>query len=249
MTAVTTRDTCLLATLLLALSAVLYCTQFLVFDDAHLIGLNLLGDLAFLPLQVLMVTVLLDRVMSVRDRQARLHKLNMVIGTFFSDTGTPLLRVLAPLTQNSAEISAHACIGPDWSPERVRDSVIALGAVEPRVSLTPEAMEALRDTLCDRRGFLISLLENPVLMEHESFTDLLWAVFHLQEELAARASLHGLPDSDLRHLTTDAERAYARLLRSWVAYMQHLRSDYPYLFSFAARTNPLRTDACAEVVQ
>ena len=33
------------------------------------------------------------------------------------------------------------------------------------------------------------LLENPVLLEHQAFTDLLRAVFHLAEELAYRKSV------------------------------------------------------------
>jgi len=31
---------------------------------------------------------------------------------------------------------------------------------------------------------LLGLLGNPNLLEHDSFTDLLWAVFHLMEELS-----------------------------------------------------------------
>jgi hypothetical protein len=84
-------------------------------------------------------------------------------------------------------------------------------------------------------------------MEHERFTDLLWAVSHLEEELAARRSLEGLPPSDLAHLAGDAERAYGRLLAQWLEYMIHLQRFYPYLFSFAARTNPLREGARVEV--
>jgi hypothetical protein len=40
--------------------------------------------------------------------------------------------------------------------------------------------------LLSKRDFLVALMENPNLLEHESFTDLLWAVFHLVEELAVR---------------------------------------------------------------
>jgi len=51
--------------------------------------------------------------------------------------------------------------------------------------------------------FMLSLLENPNLLEHDSFTDLLLAIFHLSEELAARDTLVGLPQSDYEHLAGD----------------------------------------------
>jgi len=54
-----------------------------------------------------------------------------------------------------------------------------------------------------------------------------------------------LPDSDLDHLSGDIRRAYGLILIEWVAYMRHLHSDYPYLFSLALRTSPFdpRADA------
>ena len=39
----------------------------------------------------------------------------------------------------------------------------------------------------------------------------------------------------------------ARLIGQWLEYLIHLKRDYPYLFSFAARTNPLRPGARPEV--
>ncbi|MBI5656126.1 MAG: hypothetical protein HZC44_04605, partial [Geobacter sp.] len=94
-----------------------------------------------------------------------------------------------------------------------------------------------------RRQFMLGLMGNPNLLEHDEFTDLLWAVFHLIEELEARQNFIGLPEADLDHLSGDIRRAYVNLLRQWLVYMQHLKNDYPYLFSLAVRTNPLNPEA------
>ena len=51
-----------------------------------------------------------------------------------------------------------------------------------------EALVNLHNFLAKKREILLHLLENPNLLEHESFTDLLWAVFHLSDELC-RAKL------------------------------------------------------------
>ncbi|MGC9554225.1 MAG: hypothetical protein ACP5EK_02835 [Thermoplasmatota archaeon] len=67
---------------------------------------------------------------------------------------------------------------------------------------------------------------------------MLRAVFHLTEELAHRKDFSGLPDTDLGHLATDIRRAYVLMVHEWLDYMQHLKDNYPYLFSLALRTNP-----------
>ncbi len=63
--------------------------------------------------------------------------------------------------------------------------------------------EHLRAFLAERRGFMLRLLENPMLMEHEMFTDLLLAVFHLTEELTHRRKVTDLLAADQAHLAGD----------------------------------------------
>jgi hypothetical protein len=84
-------------------------------------------------------------------------------------------------------------------------------------------------------------------LEHESFTELLWAVFHLAEELSHRSMIKDLPDTDYVHLNGDIKRVYQLLVREWLSHMEHLKQVYPYLFSLAVRTNPFDPEASAEV--
>ena len=88
--------------------------------------------------------------------------------------------------------------------------------------------------------------ENPNLLEHESFAELLWAVSHLSEELDHRQNLGNLTQTDSKHLAGDIERAYRLLMREWLSYMEHLKKEYPYLFSLAVRTNPFDPEASVE---
>ncbi|MBE0634895.1 two pore domain potassium channel family protein, partial [Candidatus Bipolaricaulota bacterium] len=50
--------------------------------------------------------------------------------------------------------------------------------------------------LDDKRDFLLRLLENPNLLEHEAFTALLRAVLHVTEELWYRDDLSMLTAPD-----------------------------------------------------
>jgi hypothetical protein len=108
-------------------------------------------------------------------------------------------------------------------------------------------IDQMRSLLIDKRAFLLRLLENPNLLEHDEFTELLWAVFHLAEELSNRETVHGLPDTDYDHLAGDIKRASGLLVREWLSYMEHLKGNYPYLFSLAVRTNPFNPQASVEV--
>jgi hypothetical protein len=95
----------------------------------------------------------------------------------------------------------------------------------------------------EKRSFVLALLQNPSLLEHERFTDLLWAVCHLTEELDARNDFTGLPASDTQHLGGDVRRAYALLVREWLRYVEHLQENYPYIYSLAVRLNPFNPNA------
>ncbi len=107
----------------------------------------------------------------------------------------------------------------------------------------------MRETLVDKQQFLLRLLENPNLLEHERFTDLLWATFHLTEELEARQSLVDLPPADLNHISVDIERLYSRLVLEWVAYVEHLQTSYPFLFSLVTRTHPFIKESAAVIME
>ena len=100
------------------------------------------------------------------------------------------------------------------------------------------SLEELHMFLSHYKGFMLALLENPQLFEHDRFTDLLHAVFHLAEELNARERLIDLPTTDYNHLSGDLTRVYSQLVIEWLEYMQHLKKKYPYLFSLSMRMNP-----------
>jgi len=233
--------------ILIALSGLTYFVHYLIFRDAHHIFLYLIGDVAFVFLEVLLVTMVLHGLLSHREKRAMLKKLNMVIGVFFSEVGTQLMKHLASFDHRSSEISKCLVVRSEWSDKefsKVRKDVTGYpSAIDCKLG----DLNGMKNLLSSRRDFLLALLENPNLLEHESFTNLLWAVFHLAEELASRKDLTRLSDPDYQHIAGDMKRAYALLLSEWLAYMSHLKSDYPYLFSLAMRTNPFDPGASVEI--
>ncbi|NSW58210.1 MAG: hypothetical protein HPY44_19560 [Armatimonadetes bacterium] len=244
----TRREFGLAVGVLLGLAALMHFVHYLIFRDAHHIFIYLLGDIAFLPVDILVLVLIVERVLADRERRARAHKLNMVIGAFFSELGRPLLQGLDRCSVPDESLRGLLGVDMHWTERQLRDAITRVRAIEVAMRPAPSELSQLRDLLKTNRAFLLSLLENPNLMEHETFTDCLWEVFHLCEELEARTDLTALPATDMHHLAADARRAYQALLVQWLQYMLHLKHDYPYLFSFAARTNPFRPDASVEVL-
>ena len=107
----------------------------------------------------------------------------------------------------------------------------------------------LRTRLDQEKAYLLGLLGNQALLEHETFTDLLWAVTHVAEELRARGDFEHLPATDRAHLVVDVKRAYQLLGVQWIDYLQHLQTQYPFLFSLAVRQNPLDPAASITVTE
>lgn len=237
----------LIAAALLAASATLYGVHYLLFQDAHHIGLYLVTDLAFLPVEVLLVGLIVERLLARHERRQRLRKMNMVIGTFFSELGTRLLGDLAPGIEDRDEVLPHLAVGGVWKPRDYARALDNLRAVNFCTSTDRLDLAVLKQTLLAKRDFLVLLLANPNLMEHERFTDLLWAVFHLMEELAARPSLDDLPAPDRNHLAGDVRRVYTQLAGEWLRYCRHLQESYPYIFSVVIRTHPLQDHPSAIV--
>lgn len=236
-----------LALILILLSALFYFIHYLIFRDLHHIMLYLIGDIAFLFVDVLIVMLVLHRLLEYREKQLILKKLNMVIGTFFSEVGTELLKRCAQFDPDLSKLAAHLVVTGGWSDRQFLSAHKQIQGYQLSVNTKKGDLEEVKSFLVSKRQFMLGLLENPNMLDHESFTNLLWAVFHLTDELAHRADLKKLPETDYQHLAGDIKRAYHGLILQWLDYMKYLKHDYPYLFSLATRTNPFDAGATVEV--
>lgn len=232
-----------LGIILIVSSALLYFLHFLIFKDAHHIFIYLLGDIAFIPIEVLIVTLIIRRLLIEREKQQILEKMNMVIGAFFSEVGSQLLEYLIGFDSNLDKIKNTLIVEKEWVN---KDFLIAKRNFKNHnyvIDRKKGDLGKLFIFLKERRTFLLRLLENPVLLEHQNFSNLLWAVFHFTDELIHRKDIKNLPDSDYEHLSGDMKRVYVFLIEEWLDYMKHLQKKYPYLFSLALRTNPFDSNA------
>jgi len=230
----------ILGAIFIASSALIYFIHYRIFHDVHHIFIYMVGDLAFLPLEVFLVVIVIESILSRREKQTRMEKLNMVVGTFFSEVGNHLLADFLGFCKNRKEICRYLNVTQDWTASDFKKAKDCAYAMTPPLDYLNMDLGKLKSFLIRKRDFLVRLLDNPNILEHERFTSLLWAAFHLDEELEARQSLKDLPESDLEHIANDIHRVYGQLAAQWLAYLEHLKSEYPFLYSLILRTHPFQ---------
>jgi len=229
--------------LLLILSASVYFIHYLIFRDLEHIEIFMLSDLAFVFIEVFLVTLIINALLSEREKQSKLKKMNSLIGAFFSEVGNNLLSKISPADINLKKIWDTLAVYDDWNAQNFIEVSKKIKSYDYKIDYNKIDFEHLNNFLSQKRDFLVGLLESPFVMEHENFTDMIHAVYHLTQELNYRNDFKNLPESDYEHLAKDIERAYSLLAHQWIEYMRNLKKEYPYIFSLYMRTNPFNLGA------
>jgi len=225
---------------LVVFSALFYLLHYFLFKDAHHIFVYLIGDIAFVFIEVLLVTLILHQLLNNREKKERLEKLNLVIGSFYSEMGLKLLRLFCSNDKGINKIQSKLKFDSEWINNDFKSIKSMISSYDFEIQLNKSLLDQLYDYLNLKRDFLLRILENPTLHEHEIFTDLIQAIFHICDELCVRSESNGeIPLTDYNHLTVDIKRAYSLCVLQWIDYAQYLKSNYPFLYSFASNNNPL----------
>ena len=236
-----------LALFLVAASVTIYSIKMLVLHNPENTIDYLFNSIGFLPISVLLVTVVLNSLLTIRAKEEKMQKLNVVIGTFFAEVGNHLLVVFSDFDDDVSVLRNKLIIDDEWSDDRFRAVLASIDEYPFTVKWDEIDFAELDQFLMQKRDFLLRMLENPVLLENQTFTELLRAVFHLNEELQRRPGFDCLPDSDCQHIGGDINRVYKELVSEWIRYMKYLKNNYPYMYSLALRTNPFDETAVAIV--
>ena len=208
--------------------------QYLIFHQTQNTLFYLFQDLAFVPIQVSMVTIILNRFLNVIETRKKVKKTNVIISTFFVEAGTSIMAVMSEFNHNDNEL--YGII----KKEELNNKKAYL--LKKRVKefqydiyIDTDKLEKLTSILNKYRDFTLNMLGNDNLLEHDSFTDMLWAVFHVADELQFRSDFNTLEPSDIEHLCNDIFRAYSAITLEWINYMSYLHEEYPFLYTIAIK--------------
>ena len=236
--------------LMIILIIIIYGSNYLVLGDPEHIISYIWTHLGFIPVDILVVAFILDEIIEKKEKEAMLEKLDMLMSTFFSEVGNDLIEQLSTANKYKASTENLKSI-KDWNQDDFDNKLKELksSSLDFSADISPENREeflkTLTDTLSSKREFIVSLINNPNLLEKEEFTELINSILHLDEELEHRKDLNLVTDADFAHLNGDMKRVYDKLVYEWVYYLKYLHKHYPYMIALVVRTNPF--DETAEV--
>jgi len=224
--------------ILIILSLLSYSVQIHLFHHEADTYFYFLQDLSFVPIQVLIVTFVIDRLLKRQQRISLMKKVYVSIGIFYNEIGNELLKHFFDLTTNKDDLKNSLEITVQWNSKDFDKAEKWINTNPVIIDVPKEKIEILKLFLDSKRIFILNLLENSNLSEHDTFTDTLLGVCHLSDELALRQNLSHIPSADLAHLSIDIRRAYHGIVKEWILYLNHIKKEYPFLFSLALRSNP-----------
>ena len=182
-----------------------------------------------------------------REELIQNQKMNMINGLFFSELGNGLLIRFVKLDPEKNALFMILRITNQWGDNDFFNAKTGLKKHVFVIKSENGDLSELRDFLQKHEGLLLRLLENPIFHEHEAFSDMLQAIFHLRDELIHRTDILNLIESDRKHIEGDILRIYKLLVGEWIRHMDYLKNNYQYLFSLAVRLNPFDPEASAVI--
>lgn len=232
------KEQALIALGLIFISFVVYVIHYAVFKDLHHLLVFLVEDIAFIPIEVLIVSLILEKILEKRELNHKMEKMNMIIGVFFSEIGNEILRLIAESDGNTDQIKDQYMASENWYAGGQKVQIASTYAYAHNIDMQKLDLQRLKNILSGKNDFLITLMENPVLMEHDNFTDMIMGLFHIKEEFSYRKEIAEMNEKDIKHLKGDVERVYKPIVIEWIRYMNHMKEEYPYLFMTAMKHNP-----------
>ncbi|BCZ47750.1 hypothetical protein psyc5s11_38170 [Clostridium gelidum] len=219
----------LVSFLLIFLSFIMFLIHYLIFGQLENTEYYSLMNLCFIPINILAVTLMFEKLVERRAKLERVSKLNMLVGLFFSDIGFILLKLIV---EGDEKIQSLELDFAD-----LKTSGNKLKSHDHNVDFEKINYPELKTLVIESRDILSNLISNESLLEHETFADLLMSLMHLRDEIIFLKHKE-LTTDDCVHLKGDINRVYKALTLQWISYLSHLKQFYPYQYSGAIKFNP-----------
>ena len=208
---------------LLAISAWIYGMQILIFKDVRNTEFYIFQDMAFIPISIAITTVVVGELLDINNKRDSRQKTRMLTSTFFSDIGFELMSMLA-LVSNIDEALLQTINDSDLSEQ---DKISAIKNSGFTVNADIGIYTIISDVIIASKTDILILSSNPMLYDHEYFSDLLWELLHLMDEFRLRGDYVKLKPSDLTELNSDFAQVLELLLINWVVNAKYLKETYP----------------------
>lgn len=216
----------IIISVLLAISACIYGMQILIFKDVRNTEFYIFQDMAFIPISIAITTVVVGELLDINNKRDSRQKTRMLTSTFFSDIGFELMSMLA-LVSNIDEELLHTINDTELSDS---DKITAIKNGGLTVNADMGIYTIISDVIIASKTDILILSSNPMLYDHEYFSDLLWELLHLMDEFRLRGDYVKLTPNDLTELNSDFAQVLELLLINWVVNAKYLKETYPNFY-------------------
>lgn len=219
--------------ILILLSFIMFLFHYLIFGQLENTVYYSLMNLCFIPINILAVTLVFEKLAERHARIERLNKLNMLVGLFFSDIGFNLLKLIVDGDEKIQFLRL------DFS--NLKECKAKLTTHDHDINFEMIDYPKIKELIIDGRDVLSNLVINESILEHETFADLLMSLIHLRDEILF-VEHKNLTKEDCNHLKEDIVRSYKNLTCQWLQYVSHLKQFYPYQYNSLIKYNPFTID-------
>ena len=182
--------------------------------------------MAFIPISIAITTVVVGELLDINNKRDSRQKTRMLTSTFFSDIGFELMSMLA-LVSNIDEELLHTINDTELSE---LDKITAIKNSGLTVNADIGIYTIISDVIIASKTDILILSSNPMLYDHEYFSDLLWELLHLMDEFRLRGDYVKLTPNDLTELNSDFAQVLELLLINWVVNAKYLKETYPNFY-------------------
>lgn len=219
--------------ILIALSSIMFFIHYLIFGQALNTAYYSLMNLCFIPINSLVVTIMLEKLIDYRAKKDRIEKINMLVGIFFTEVGGKLMHFII-----DADKDAKNYITNFEDLNKIKKS---LYEYDYKVDMNYIDLCTIKNILVEHSDLFVTLISNESILQHQIFTDLLMSVIHLRDEIIFMEKDNEL-EPNINHLENDVIRVYKNISIQWISYLEYLQKSYPFLYNNAIRVNPFKFD-------
>lgn len=223
------RHYSLISFVLISLSVIMFTIHYIVFGQALNTAYYSLMNLCFIPINSLVVTIILEKLIDYRSKKERIEKLNMLIGIFFTEIGGKLMHYIILSDKNTNDCNFNF--------EDLEYIKTILANHDYNINIDEIDLNSIKSLLVENNNLLINLISNENLLQNQTFTDLIMSIIHLRDEILFFES-DKLEEVNKNHLENDILRVYKNITIQWVLYLEYLKKFYPFLYNNAIRVNP-----------
>ncbi|MDU6249175.1 MAG: hypothetical protein E6612_09700 [Paeniclostridium sordellii] len=190
-------------------------------------------NLCFIPINSLVVTIILEKLIDYRAKKDRIEKINMLVGIFFTEVGGKLMHLIIDSDKDAKNYITNF--------EDLNNIKKCLNEYDYKVDMNNIDLCSIKNILLENNNLFVTLISNENVFQHQIFTDLLMSVVHLRDEIIFMEKDDSL-ELNINHLENDVIRVYKNISIQWISYLEYLNKSYPFLYNNAIRVNPFKFD-------